>query len=70
MAGGVYNPAGVNTYGNNYGNRYPYQGGPVSGPYPGVGVGGPGIFSPDLEGKSSLLLPIAGAALLGSLSRF
>ena len=67
MPGGVYNPQGGINYGNTYGNRYPYQGGSINGPYyPGMGgAGASGIFPPDLEGKSSLLLPLAGAALLG-----
>lgn len=70
MPGGVYNPPGGNNYGNSYGSRYPYQGGPVNGPYPGMsgigGIGGlGGILPQDLEAKTSLLLPIAGAALLG-----
>lgn len=64
MPGGVYNPGG-----NSYGNRYPYQGGSVNGPYPGV-FGGHGLLPPDLESKSSLLLPLAGAALLGKFSTF
>lgn len=70
MPGGVYNPPAVNGLGNNYGNsyggspsygnRYPYEGGSMNGPFPGAG-----LFPQDLEGKKSLLLPLAGAALLG-----
>lgn len=70
MPGGTYNPS--SGFGNNYGNRNPYEGGQVNGPYPGSGIagafGGMGNgmgFPPDLEGKSSLILPLAGAALLG-----
>lgn len=70
MPGGVYNPNyGSNpTYGTSYGNRYPYQGGPVNAPYPGLGgLGGlgSGLLPPELEAKTSLILPVAGAALLG-----
>lgn len=67
MPGGVYNPPvnGLgsvygNSYGGSYGNRYPYEGGSMNGPLPGAGM-----FSQDFEGKKSLLLPLAGAALLG-----
>lgn len=71
MPGGVYNPPTVNGLGSNYGNsyggasygnRYPYEGGSINGPFPGAGMF-PG--AQDLEGKKSLLLPLAGAALLG-----
>ena len=72
MPGGVYNPAsGIgNALGGGYGNRYPYEGGSVNGPYPGAGAGigggfGAGLFPPDIEGKTSVILPLAGAALLG-----
>lgn len=56
-----------NAYGG-YGNRNPYETGQMNGPYPGaggLGFGG-GLFGQDLEGKSSLILPLAGAALLGN----
>lgn len=78
MPGGTYNPSGGN-YGNNYGNsigsygnRNPYEGGSINGPYQGPGVGmGMGMFPQDLEGKTSLILPLAGAALLGKfLNKF
>lgn len=36
----------------------------MNGPYPGAGFSG-GLLPPDLEQKSSLILPLAGAALLG-----
>lgn len=72
MPGGTYNPqAGLGLgLGNNnaggYGGRYPYEGGSMNGPYPTPATGfGAGIFPPDLEGKTSLILPLAGAALLG-----
>lgn len=55
--GGAYGPYGETPYGQ----RNPY--GQVNGPYPGA----PGLFPPDLEGKKSLILPLAGAALLGNL---
>lgn len=66
VPGGVYNPGTGwgNTYGSgvgSYGNRYPNGGGSVNGPFPGAG-----IFPQDPDGKSSLLLPLAGAALLGN----
>lgn len=69
MPGGVYNPtSGYGSgYGNSlggYGNRNPYEGGSINGPYPGSGFGG-GMFPQDFEGKKSLILPLAGAALLG-----
>lgn len=48
-----------------YGNRYPLENrplGPTNGPYPPIGSG---IMPPELEAKVGLLLPLAGAALLG-----
>lgn len=81
MPGGVYNGAsagGYGSYGNSYGggtygNNRPYDvnrpyDGQVNGPYPGqTGPMMPGIFGGgDFEGKSSLILPLAGAALLGN----
>lgn len=66
--GGSY---GGGSYGGNR-NPYPLGGGSINGPYPGTGMGMgglhgglQGLFPQDLEGKSSLILPIAGAALLG-----
>lgn len=62
------NYGGGSGYGNSgYGGRFPIEGGSINGPYPSQG-GGPlqGMFPPDLEGKSSLILPLAGAALLGA----
>jgi hypothetical protein len=72
MPGGTYNPAnGVGGYGSPLGvNRNPYEGGSINGPYPGAGglfpgLGGgfPSAYADD-SGKS-VLLPLAGAALLG-----
>lgn len=68
-----------NSYGGGlYGNRNPYETGQVNGPYPGSGFGGMGGgfggigggfggmgLPNDYEGKKSLILPLAGAALLG-----
>lgn len=68
-----------NSYGGgNYGNSRPYDGygsnrpydGQVNGPYPGqAGPMMPGGFGGDFEGKSSLILPLAGAALLGNFHK-
>lgn len=83
MPGGVYganggaygNSYGGGIYGNNrpsdfYGNNRPYDG-QVNGPYPGQGgLMMPGGFGGDFEGKSSLILPLAGAALLGKFENF
>lgn len=79
MPGGVYNPGMPNSYGmsnsyggsfGGYGNR-PYEGGSINGPYPGApGAGVAGLFNQDMDGKSSLILPLAGAALLGSSDFF
>lgn len=76
IPGGVYNPSSGfgSGYGNSlggYGNRNPYEGGSMNGPYPGAGLGGnfgAGMFPQDLESKKSLILPLAGAALLGWLN--
>lgn len=55
MSGGSYNPS--------YGNRYPYDNNPMNvPPYPPPHGG---LLPPELEAKSGLLLPLAGAALLG-----
>lgn len=70
--GGLGNTGGV--YGGSYGNRNPYEGGSINGPYPGAGgmfPGGPGglngLFAGgDPDGKTSIILPLAGAALLGN----
>lgn len=74
-SGGFGNNYGGGSGLGGYGGRYPQEGGSINGPYPGPGglqggmPGGPmqGLFPPDLEGKTSLILPLAGAALLGSL---
>jgi hypothetical protein len=59
---------------SSYGNRYPYDNNPVlsTGMYPpppppvgGAFPHGGGILPPEIEAKTGLLLPLAGAALLG-----
>lgn len=78
MPGGTYNPStglggtyGNNggTFGNSYGSR-PYEGGSYNGPYAGPGgmPGMGGMFPQDFDSKKSLILPLAGAALLGKIS--
>lgn len=54
--GGAYGPYGTSPYGVRNPN------GQVNGPFQGIH----GMFPPDFEGKSSLILPLAGAALLGN----